>query len=459
MRKTVFRRIVLLLAVGAVSASAQQTAPSGAALDLTLESAIEIALSENPTVRVAEHEIEKQEYAKKGTLASLFPTVDFTANYSRAVQKQMMYLGGGMPGGGSGEESGGGMPDGIKIGRNNTWAAGFSAAMPIINAQLWKQLGLSADEVELAVEKSRSSRLSMVSQVRQAYYGVLLAEDSYDVFKESYGNSLKKYIDIKQKFEQGRVSEYDLIRADVAVKNIEPSLLDAQNAVMLAKWRLKALIGVDLNMEVNCAGKLSDYEDKLYADYMEVDTTMVAGNSTLRQLDVQRKQLSKARKIAQAAYYPTLNMAFSYQWNAMSENFKFKDYRWNPYSTLALSLNIPIFSGGKRYHNLKQTGVQMKQLELSRYDAERNLTVAVRQYVDKMKTGILQYRSASQGEELARKGYDIAVKRYDTGAGTLIEINDSQLALTQAQLNRNQAVYGFLVAKAMLDETMGVEEQ
>ncbi len=453
--KNTYCRFGMALAIAGCLGRPVAAAESDSTLNLTLDEAIEIALSDNPTVQVADWEITKQEYAKKGSLAELFPTIDFSATYNRTIQKQVMYMGGDdMPGMGEGE-----MSEGIKVGRNNVWSAGFSATLPIISAQLWKQLAISADEVELAVEKSRSSKLSMVSQVRQAFYGVLLAKDSYVTFKENYDNAMSNYVDIKQKYEQGLSSEYDLIRADVSVKNAEPNMFDAENAIVLAEWQLKALIGVDLALDIDCAGSLGDYEGDLYADYLSVDTTMVAGNSSLRQLDLQHRQLVETRKQAQAAYYPTLDLTFSYQWNAMAEDFKFKDYRWNPYSMLGLTLNIPIFSGGKRYNTLKQTKVQIEQLSLTRYDTERSLMVSVRQYVDKMRTCIMQYQSAAKGIEQARKGYEIAEKRYATGAGTLLEINDSQLALTQAQMNRSQSIYDFLVAKAMLDETMGTDYQ
>ncbi len=421
-----------------------------AAVTLTLDDAVRVALSENPTVRVADSEIMKQEYAKKGTLSNLMPQLNFSAGYDRTLKKQVMYMGdmGGMSGMGG---------DGIEVGLNNTWSAGFALSLPLINAQLWKQLSISSDDVELAVEKSRQLRIAMVSQVRQAYYAVLLAQASHKALQENYDNAKKKYDDINQKFQQGLSSEYDLIRADVAVKNVEPSLLDASNSIVLAKWRLKALTGMDLDTEIDCAGALDDYADKLCDNYMRIDTTMLAGNSDLRQLDLQQIQLKKTRDVAKAAYYPSLNMSFAYQWSAMSDDFKFKDYRWNPYSTIGVSLTIPIFSGGKRYSTLKQTNVQLNQLQLSRINTERNLMVGVRQYVDQMRTSILQYQSSEKSVAQARKGYEIATKRYDTGAGTLLEVNDSQLALTQSQLNSSQAIYSFLVAQAQLDETLGTE--
>lgn len=451
MNKMFSRKIVVSLLAVLLPVAAFGQASSDSTVYLNLDKALEIALDSSPVVKVSDKEITKQEYSKKGVLANLFPTLDFSANYNRTIKKQVMYMGGSMPG------MEGGADTGFEVGRSNTWSAGFAASMPIVSATLWQQLSVSSDAVELAVEQSRSSKLSMVSQVKQAYYGVLLANDSYTVFKETYDNAMENYVDIKRKYDQGLASEYDLIRADVSVKNAEPSMYDAQNSIVLAKWRLKALMGVDLDMLIECEGNLMDYVDSLYADYMSVDTTMIAGNSSLRQLDIQHSQLVKSKKIAQAAYYPSLNLSFSHQWMAMSDNFKFSDYRWNPYTTLGVSLNIPIFSGGSRYSNVKQSKIQLEQLELNRIDTERNLMVAVRQYVDQMKTSIKQYQASSDGVSQAKKGYDIAVKRYDTGAGTLLEINDSQLALTVSQNNRNQAIYSFLVAKASLDETLGTD--
>lgn len=57
-------------------------------LKLDLEKALEIALSENPTVKVADKEIEKKKYAQKGTYAALFPQINFTADYTRTLKSR-----------------------------------------------------------------------------------------------------------------------------------------------------------------------------------------------------------------------------------------------------------------------------------------------------------------------------------------------------------------------------------
>lgn len=432
-------------------------------IKLDLDKALEIALSENPTVKVADQEIEKKKYAQKGSYASLFPQVNFSADYNRTLKKQVMYMDFDMSsmGGGSSTPSEG-IPaidpnQGFEVGRDNNWNLGFNIGMPLVNASLWKSLKISANDVELAIEQARSSKIGMVNQVKRAYYSVLLANDSYRVFKESYDNAMENYLDIKRKFEQGTVAEYDLIRADVTVKNSEPNMLQAENALTLAKWQLKALLGMDLELNIDCEGQLTDYKTNLFGDYMSTDTSLV-NNTDLKQLDIQNKLLSNTLTMQKFDYLPTLSLTGLYQWNAMNNDFKFKNYLWNPYSMVGVTLTVPIFSGGSKFYKIKQTRTSINQLSLQREDAERNLQLAVKQYMDNMNTCVKRFSAAQKGVEQAERGYTISQKRYDTGAGTLLEMNDSELALTQARLNFNQAIYDYMVAKSDLEKVLGKAE-
>lgn len=435
------------------------TAKAQDVIRLDLEKALEIALSENPTVKVADKEIEKKKYAQKGSYAALFPQINFTADYTRTLKKQVMYMDGFDMGSDPSAGSGAGMEGidmskGIEVGRDNNWATGFNVSMPLVNATLWKSLSISALDVELSIEQARSSKISMVNQVKKSFYSVLLANDSYRVFKESYDNAMENYLDIKKKYEQGTVAEYDLIRADVTVKNSEPNMLQAENSLTLAKWQLKALLGMDLELNIDCEGQLSDYESVLFSDYIATDTTL-AENSDLKQIDLQAQQLKKTLLMQKFEYLPTLSLTGMYQWNAMNNDFKFKNYNWTPYSIIGVSLSIPIFSGGSKYHTIKQTQVSIHQMDLQRDDTKRNLQLAIKQYMDNMKTCVKQFDAAQKGVEQANRGYTIAQKRYDTGAGTLLEMNDAELALTQAKLNLNQSIYNYMVAKSDMEKVLG----
>ncbi|WP_293672044.1 TolC family protein [uncultured Parabacteroides sp.] len=448
-------RIVLvsLSALVFIPVKAQDT------LVLDIGKALEIALSENPTVKVADKEIQKKKYAQKGSYASLFPQISFAADYNRTLKKQVMYMDGFDMGSTEipGMEDMPSMDEGIEVGRDNNWSLGFNASVPLVNAALWKSLSISAVDVEMAIEQARSSKIAMVNQVKKSYYGVLLASDSYRVFKESYDNAMENYLDIKQKFDQGTVAEYDLIRANVTVKNSEPNMLQAENALVLAKWQLKALLGMDLDINIECEGQLSDFKSNLFGDFLSTDTTL-ADNTDLRQMDIQAKQLDKTLTMQKFDYLPTLSLTGMYQWTAMNNDFKFKNYLWNPYSMIGVSLSIPIFSGGSKFYKIKQTRNTIEQLNLQREDTQRNLQLAIKQYVDNMNTCVKRFDASQKGVEQAERGYMIAQKRYDTGAGTLLEMNDSELALTQAKLNFNQAIYDYMVAKADLEKVLGQQE-
>ena len=449
-RKMMWVVLMLLPSLAFTSARAQDV------LKLNLSKALEIALSENPTVKVADKEIEKKKYAQKGSYAALFPQISFAADYNRTLKKQVMYMDGfdmgstEMPEGTEAVD----MSKGIEVGRDNNWSLGFNASMPLVNASLWKSLSISALDVELSVEQARSSKISMVNQVKKSFYSVLLANDSYRVFKESYDNAMENYLDIKKKYEQGTVAEYDLIRADVTVKNSEPNMLQALNSLTLAKWQLKALLGMDLETEIDCEGTLVDFETELFADFLSTDTTL-AENTDLKQIDLQAEQLKKKLMMQKFDYLPTLSLTGLYQWTSMNNDFKFKDYQWNPYSMIGVSLSIPIFSGGSKYHKIKQTQVSMQQMDLQREDTKRNLQLAIKQYMDNMNTCIKKFDAAQKGVEQANRGYLIAQKRYDTGAGTLLEMNDAELALTQSKLNFNQSIYDYMVAKSDLEKVLG----
>lgn len=138
----------------------------------------------------------------------------------------------------------------------------------------------------------------------------------------------------------------------------------------------------------------------------------------------------------------------------MGDNF---DMIWNPYSTLGVSLSIPIFDGFSKHNSIKQSKVSKDIIKMNREDTERNLNIAVKNYNNQMSTYMKNYIAAESTLEMAQKSYDIASKMYELGKATLVELNDAQLALVQAQLTMSQAIYNFMVAKASLNEIAGLE--
>ena len=431
--------LCLSMVMGSSLAKAQQAQDS---LIISLDQAIEIALDESRTIKIADMSIEKSGYAKKGTYAALYPNVNASGSYQRTIKKQVMAM------------DFGGQAMEIEVGKWNNVNAGVSAAMPLINAQLWQTLKLSALDVELAVEQARSSKISMVAQVKKAYYAVLLAQQVHEVYKDVYDNAVKNYESTEQLYNVGKTSEYEYLRASVNVKNAEPNVYSSLTAIELAIWQLKAVMGIDLETRIGVQGNIDQFKDEMLSYTITSDDVNLENNSTLVQMAIQNQQLERTIKMTKAQYIPTLSASFAYNYIAMGDDFKFK---WNPYSVAGLSLNIPIFEGFYKRNTIKQYQASQNMLELSIEDTERNLRVAFKNYENEISTYMKNYSAAESTVEMAQRSYDIAERMYELGKTTLTELNDAQLALVQAQLTMSRTVYNFMVTKASIEELIGDE--
>ena len=464
-------------------------------LVLSLDDALKIALSENTSIKVADLEIKRQKYAQKGAYGALFPQISATGMYSYAIKKQKVFFGsdddsqGSSSGGGMSsmmeglmdpimyyiqqlyeatntpfvvyvapeKEGPGSSSEPIEMGRRNQVQLSVSAAMPLVNVQLWESLRLTKDQVELTIEKARESRLSTVTAVKQAYYAVLMAKASYNVYNAVLENAAHNLKLTESRYNVQKASAMDLARAQSSFAAAIPNLYNAENAIRLGLWQLKAVMGVALDTPVDVEGKLADYAETMFSDLAEGEDSNLERNSQLRQLATQAEILARQIRMQQYAYLPTLNLSLTYNYYTQSDKFNLSQWKWLPSSTAVVTLSIPIFSGGQRYHTIKQTRVQADELQLQRENTERQLRISIRQNLNTMETAMKTYDAASEALKSAEKAYDIASKSYEVGKTTFTDLNNTELTLTQTRLQSAQAVYNFIVAKATLEQTLGYD--
>ena len=437
-------------------------------LVLSLDRCIEIALSDNPTIKVADMEITRTDYSKKEVLGQLFPTISFGGSYSRTLAKQTMYMNmdgfGGMGGGDSeGDEdapaedsptSRGGSGNGIKVGLDNSYQVGFNASMPLIAPQLWKSLKLSDTQILQNIESARASRLSLVNQVKNAYYTLLLAMDSRDVIQESYDMARFTADLYARQFELGAATKYDVLRTEVAVKNIEPELSQAEISIKQARLQLLVLMGMDAMIPVKPDVTLSRYESTMYEQVLGLSRD-ISGNTDLKMLDLQTRSLNDALAVQKASWYPTLALTASYNWTSMNNGTPFNSLRWNPYSMVGVTLSFPLFEGGQRYYKVKQAQVQVNEMAFQRENLERALRMQVDVSIDNINTNVKQISSCSESVKQAEVAHDIVKQSFEIGAATYLQLRDGELALTQARLAYYQAIYNYLVANSELEYLLG----
>jgi outer membrane protein TolC len=448
-------------------------------IELTLEKAIEIALSENLSVKVADKEIQKVNYAKKSAWYDLIPALDVTGQYSKYLAPSTMSLAGMV----------------VKLPTDFNVTATLQLSLPLFAPALWKSIQMTGIDMQLAVEKAYASRITLRNDVTKAYYSVLLAQDSYKALQDGYALAEDVYRLAKKQFELGLSAEYDAISAEVQMKNLQPNLLEVETGIERAKLYLKVLMGIEASVPLIIKGNLSDYEKDIATalppskeeeavgsvsagekvaipasekvailPFGEVDGSR---NTDLKQLDIQKQQLQKSLQLQKTQRMPTLaafgQFGFAGTGNNEAENFlnpgtiSPATQTWFSQGLLVgLQLNIPLTGIFTNTFKEKQTAVQIHQLTIQRDYLEKNIDLQIRTAADNMNKAAKQVEAARKNEQLAHKGYEIAAKRYENGAGTVLELQNASLALTQSQLTYNQSIESYLSSKSDLEKLLGI---
>ncbi len=436
--KKLFYIILLMLLGGSLSSQAQMT--------LSLDECIQIALNENPTIKVNEMEITRVNYSLKEVKAQLLPTINLAGQYTRNLSLQTMYM----------DTPNGTMA--IKMGSDNTHNGGFQAQIPLVVPQLWKSIKLNENQILQNYEKARANKLSLVNQVEKAYYALLLAQDSKRVIEENHATAKLNADIFQKKFDLGAASEYDVLRANVAVTNLEPSILEAENSINALLLQLKVLMGMDVRTEIAPSQQLSDFRGEMYAralsNTLGADTTL-ANNTSLKSMDLQTDYLKKALEVQKMAWYPTVTGSASLMWHSMSNGSPLSGFRWSRASSVGLTVAFPVFQGGQRYYKQKQAQIAVDEMKWQRENLERSLHMQVETQNDVISKNLKQIETNEAGVNMAQKANDIMQQSFKIGAASFIQLRDTEDALMAARLAYYQAIYNYLVAESDLEYVLG----
>ena len=396
-----------LCAFGFAKAQTEQTTQN--TLTLTLDKALEIALDENPTIKVAAEEIALKKVASKEAWQSLLPEASLNGSLDHTIKAAEMKLN----------------DMSLKMGQDgtNTANAGLSINLPLFAPAVYRAMSMTKTDIELAVEKSRASELDLINQVTKAYYQLMLAQDSYEVLQGSYKLAEDNFNVVNAKYQQGAVSEFDKISAEVQMRSIKPNVISAANAVTLAKLQLKVLMGITADVDIKTDDNLTNYESMLFANQLKEEDMSLENNTTMKQFELNMKLLEKNVKSLKTNFMPTLSMSFSYQYQSLyNPNINFFDYTWSNSSSLMFNLSIPLYRASN-FTKVKSARIQMRQLYWNRIDTERKLNMQVVSYRNNMTASSEQVVSNKENVMQAEKAVQIAGKRYEVGKGTVLELN------------------------------------
>ena len=217
-------------------------------------------------------------------------------------------------------------------------------------------------------------------------------------------------------------------------------------------------MGITENIDIIINDSLSNYRDALILPDADTSENGLKNNSSLRQMDMNITLLQRTRKVLKTSFMPTLSMALSGQYQSLyNKDWNVFGYNYSPSASMVFTLNIPIYKASD-WTKLKTNKIKIAQLQDQREDTRRKLLMSIETYMQNMASTIAQVNSNAEAVKQAEKAVMISSKRYEVGRGTILELNQSETAETQAQLTYVQSIHDYLTNKADLDYALGKEQ-
>lgn len=411
---------------------------------LTMADAINLALEKNSELKIAKMEVEKSEQKLREARSGLFPKLDLSGQYQRYIDKPVIFLPPGSPLGRT-----------LVIGSDNSYLGAAQLSMPLFALPLYEGIGLASDALDIAEQNYINVKNKIVGDVKKSFLAVILTRETKDVMQQSLKNAEDNFENIKRLNSAGTLSDYDVLRAEVQVENLKPIVLQMENNYKLSLEALKVAIGLDANQNIDVVGEMEFDESYKIPTEAEVIEELIQNNPTLAILEKQVKLNDRNVSLEQAAYFPSLAGFGNYQYQTQANDFKFSDYNWVKTFVLGLQLQIPIFNGFKTQSRVNQAEIGLNQA----VEQKRNLTEAIKtqalSVLYRVQQAVKRIEGQNKTVKTAQEGYEIAKRRLENNVGTQLEVNDAELALRQAKLNRLQAIYDFKVAEADLETVLG----
>ncbi len=418
-------------------------------LRLTREAAIEMAQENNPTITIARLEKARLEARVNETRGNLLPTLSGTGSYTRNLKKQVIFF----P-----EEMAplfGGVTA-LEVGNDNSFMGGLQLALPLYNPAIYAGIDAARAEQKIAEENFRAQTIELTFMVQRAWNDALLARESFDVISKSFANARENLENIKKMHSQGLVAEYDLIRAEVQAENLRPDVLQAANALELSINFLKTLLGIEEEVPVVMEGDLLESSEEMLRNFNITQAERALHhNPDYANLGLQRDLILKQARSVKATSLPSLTAVSNYMYLSEANDFRVGDYNWVNTASAGLQLNIPIFRGFTNRNQVKQLEIGAQQIQLQREYLKDNLNVELSNILKSMDVAIDKAVHARRNVELAERGYNIARLRYESGQGTLLEVNDADVSMTRARFNLLMAKHELLQAKVQYDRFIG----
>jgi outer membrane protein TolC len=433
---------------------------------ITLEEAINTSLKNNRDIQIAVMNVKKADAAVNQAFGYALPSLDLTGNFSHFIRKpktafpdfeimlsnatyQILFADSVLPRDGSKIKP---MKTSLQsFAQTNNYTTELTLTQTLFSSAVFKGIGASEKYYNLAKADLLNTVSKTVLNVQKAFYGVLLSKEVAEITKSSFENAQANFDNVKALYKQGMVSEFDMLQAEVQVENLRPAVIQSDINYSSAKDGLKILLGFAQNEEIELSG---DFSYQPYKDLSENDLLDEAMefNYDIRVLALKKEVDEAFVELDVSEYWPNIAAFGNYSYAGSSDKWDFQNYSS---MTVGLSFSINLWQGNRTKNAVEQSTITYQQTEQQLNQLKDFTATTVKNKIlemDKVQTLLeVQDRTVS----VAERSYQIAKVRYREGAGSQLELQNADLALRQAKLNRIQSVYQFLSTKYELEQILG----
>jgi outer membrane protein len=410
---------------------------------LTLDDSLRLALKQNPFYLAARAKEDQATAAVKEAVSGFFPSVN--ASGTDVLDKKVFSIE--FPSLVPGQP-----PTKVKMDFTRAYTFALNFSLPLFTGgRLVAGYKTANYNLEATREAIRQSREETVLNVKKAFYGYLLARSFVSVAEEGVNLAEKHYTNVKNLYEVGMASKFDLLRSEVQLANLKPQLIRARNALATAEIGLKMLLGIDLAQPVEFKGELTfrEVESKIDENIAEALTH----RPEINQIEYQKRMAAQMVKMNEGAYLPTVAIGGAY--NYWSNVLNLKKNNWESYYQINLVLNIPLFNGFANSAKVGQAKAALRQLEYSQKGLIESVKFEVQEAVLSLRQARESLLSQEKNVEQAQEAVRIAELNYSEGLATNLDVSSAHVALSQAKTNQVQALYDYAVALAQIEKSVG----
>lgn len=455
-----------IVSAQAAATNAPQTNANGspatkAPMELTVKECVALALSKNREYLMAKQDVQIKDAAADAAYGNFFPSLAFKTavtvldpamvDDSKSVLPPTM---------------GGGVMQTVysplfTMGLSATYAI---PGIPFFSDGAWgmanKAHDLAKKDLDLAKTRLGKVERDVIAAVSKAFWQVKLGELVYDLTKEN-NERLIAYLDVaRRNFNEGRISQYELLRAQVQLANNQPELLRAENNVRLGRVSLLQQLSLDLGTRIEAKGKMvttfvSTTEEQAFSNAMsnrsEIKDTDLA-------IDVARLQqdLAKYGTRPQLAAFANYNWELKKTGGLFSQNERTLKGSWNAGLQVSIPISELLNPASKSWKGSSQYDHAIARAKNMRSNVESLIHLEVKQNFLRLEENRKTIASQKLAVDLSTEGLRTARIAYNEGQIGNIQLMDAELDYQKAQLVEYQAWFGYIAAKIDLYKAMGI---